>query len=191
MDPSVTTLLKKHSDYFQEQDNGRIVCTLNNHSLPASRQALETFVKGQLYCSLTCQVMQAKLDTVKKHMSGKRFTAAKAEFEEDKRELMEEPDVDDSANSEEADQDADVELSHNVQDDSASPMEEDTLPDAACPVISPNQVQLSPDHTDAALAAEAVSKAGRKRKQQDSSTHQLPRSRGKSNKRKAKQLNGT
>lgn len=45
MDPSVAALLKKHSKYFQEQDNGRIVCTLNGHSLPASRQALETFVK--------------------------------------------------------------------------------------------------------------------------------------------------
>lgn len=104
---------------------------------------------------------------------------------------MEEPDVEDSANSEEADQDADVEPSHNVQDDSALPMEEDTLPDAACPVISSDQVQLSPDHVDLVLAAEAASTAGRKRKQQDSSMHQLPRSRGKSNKRKAKQLNGT
>ena len=74
-----------------------------------------------------------------------------------------------------ADQDADVELSHNVQDDSALPMEEDTLPDAACPVISPNQVQTSLDHADAVLAAEAASKPGRKRKQQDSSMHQLPR----------------
>ncbi len=33
--------------------------------------------RGQLYCALTCQVMQAKLETVKKHMSGKRFAAAK------------------------------------------------------------------------------------------------------------------
>lgn len=74
-----------------------------------------------------------------------------------------------------ADQDADVEPSHNVQDDSALPMEEDTLPDAACPVISSDQVQLSPDHVDLVLAAEAASTAGRKRKQQDSSMHQLPR----------------
>lgn len=54
-------------------------------------------------------------------------------------------------------------------------MEEDAVPDAACPVISPNQVQLSPDHADVVLAAEAASTAGRKRKQQDSSMHQLPR----------------
>ena len=45
MDPSVTAILAKHKEYFQEQENGRIVCTLNNHSLPASRQALEAFVK--------------------------------------------------------------------------------------------------------------------------------------------------
>ncbi len=68
--------------------------------------------------------MQAKLETVKKHMSGKRFAAAKgtpslcdtlapsaldarsaglrcyaAEFETDNRELMEEPDVSDTASS--------------------------------------------------------------------------------------------
>ena len=64
--------------------------------------------------------MQAKLDTVKKHMTGKRFNAAKgklwvrttwgaafdtatdfvngraAEFEKDERELMEEPDIETS-----------------------------------------------------------------------------------------------
>ena len=64
--------------------------------------------------------MQAKLDTVKKHMNGKRFNAAKgksviaadmdtplgkltdtsfghvAEFEKDERELMEEPDLETS-----------------------------------------------------------------------------------------------
>lgn len=64
--------------------------------------------------------MQAKLDTVKKHMTGKRFNAAKgtscakqhkaastvqqltpvfchvAEFENDERELMEEPDIETS-----------------------------------------------------------------------------------------------
>ena len=45
MDPSVTELLHKHKDYFEVQDNGRLVCMLNKHSLPPSRQALETFVK--------------------------------------------------------------------------------------------------------------------------------------------------
>ncbi|KAL3141692.1 hypothetical protein ABBQ32_004379 [Trebouxia sp. C0010 RCD-2024] len=45
MDPSVTELLGKHKGYFEAQDNGRLVCTLNKHSLPPSRQALETFVK--------------------------------------------------------------------------------------------------------------------------------------------------
>lgn len=77
--------------------------------------------RDQLYCSLTCQVMHAKLETVKKHMTGKRFNAAKsksyakyqfiftvcntaadtaschiAEFENDERELMEEPDIETS-----------------------------------------------------------------------------------------------
>ena len=45
MDPSVTELLHKHKDYFEVRDNGRLVCMLNEHSLPPSRQALETFVK--------------------------------------------------------------------------------------------------------------------------------------------------
>ena len=45
MDPHVVALLSKHKSYLQEEGSGRIVCTLNNHSLPASRQALETFIK--------------------------------------------------------------------------------------------------------------------------------------------------
>lgn len=45
MDPGVTELLQNHKGYFEVQDNGRLVCTLNKHSLPASHQALETFVK--------------------------------------------------------------------------------------------------------------------------------------------------
>ena len=45
MDPGVTELLVKHKGYFEVEANGRLVCTLNQHSLPPSRQALETFVK--------------------------------------------------------------------------------------------------------------------------------------------------
>lgn len=45
MDPGVTELLQKHKGFFEVQDNGRLVCTLNEHSLPPSRHALETFVK--------------------------------------------------------------------------------------------------------------------------------------------------
>ena len=49
-----------------------------NHSCQGSRvHTCSICCRDQLYCSLTCQVMQAKLDTVKKHMSGKRFEAAK------------------------------------------------------------------------------------------------------------------
>ncbi|DBA89088.1 hypothetical protein WJX77_002600 [Trebouxia sp. C0004] len=223
MDPSVVTLLEKHRKYFKEQENGRIVCTLNNHSLPASRQALETFINGkkyaqlkkkadaaaalqkfepfllpsrnfpgQLYCALTCQVMQAKLETVKKHMNGKRFAAAKAEFETDNRELMEEPDVSDTASSgqdqDEAEQALDAELAIDVQDDGASLMEGDVLPEAACPGTLP-----AGDRADDAvnLASEATTKGGHKRKQQHSSTNKLPRTRGKPIKRKVRQSNGT
>lgn len=45
MDPAVTDLLDQHKEYFEVQGNGRLVCILNQHSLPASRQALDTFVK--------------------------------------------------------------------------------------------------------------------------------------------------
>ena len=45
MDPAVTELLDKHKQYFEVQGNGRLVCLLNNHSLPPGRQALETFIK--------------------------------------------------------------------------------------------------------------------------------------------------
>lgn len=223
MDPSVSALLEKHRKYFQEQENGRIVCTLNKHSLPASRQALETFINGrkyaqlkktadeaaalqkfepfllpsrnfpgQLYCALTCQVMQAKLETVKKHMSGKRFAAAKAEFETDNRELMEEPDISDTASSgqdqEEAEQALDAELAIHVQDDGASPMEADILPEAACLGTLPADDRA--DHT-VIVVSEASTKGGHKRKQQHSSTHKLPRARGKPIKRKTRQSNGT
>ena len=45
MDPGVIELLHKHKGFFDVQDSGRLVCTLNKHSLPPSRQALEAFVK--------------------------------------------------------------------------------------------------------------------------------------------------
>ncbi|DBB11468.1 TPA: hypothetical protein ACH3X3_006877 [Trebouxia sp. C0006] len=148
--------------------------------------------RGQLYCALTCQVMQAKLETVKKHMSGKRFAAAKAEFETDNRELMEEPDVSDTASSgqdqEEAEQAIDAELAIDVQDDGASPMEEDVLPEAACPEILSTEGQADDTVT---VVSETSTKTGLKRKQQHSSTHKLPRPRGKPIKRKARQSNGT
>lgn len=204
MDPAVTELLDQHKEYFEVQGNGRLVCILNQHSLPASRQALDTFVNGkkygqlrkkaeeakslsrfepflvasknfpgQLYCSLTCQVMQAKLDTVKKHMSGKRFNAAKAGFEKDERELMEEPDIETSAENEDA-----------------SPMEEDEQAAAASSISLPDIVDVVAMSDDTRLVAPATAdkpdvKVGQKRKQQDSSTNQLPRNRGKPGKRKA------
>lgn len=53
------------------------VTVLFNATMSAFNEKFCCGCRGQLYCSLTCQVMQEKLDTVKKHMSGKRFAAAK------------------------------------------------------------------------------------------------------------------
>lgn len=44
MDPQVADLLRTHAAYLQLRD-GRVVCSLNDHSLPPTAQAIETFVK--------------------------------------------------------------------------------------------------------------------------------------------------
>lgn len=44
MDPKVAVLLRSHADYLEQRGN-RVVCSLNDHSLPATVQAIETFVK--------------------------------------------------------------------------------------------------------------------------------------------------
>lgn len=53
----------------------------------------------KLFCSLTCQVMNKTVDNVRKHMKGRRFIQAKEEFEQDKRELLEEPELEASEGS--------------------------------------------------------------------------------------------
>lgn len=44
MDPKVVNLLRTHAD-FLELKGSRVVCSLNDHSLPATVQAIQTFVK--------------------------------------------------------------------------------------------------------------------------------------------------
>lgn len=49
MDSQVADLLRAHAKYLQLQGS-RVVCSLNDHSLPATVQAIETFVKcGNAY----------------------------------------------------------------------------------------------------------------------------------------------
>lgn len=71
-----------------------------------------------------------------------------------------------------AEQALDAELASNVQADGASPMEEDVLPEAACPEILSTDDQANVTVT---VVSETSTKAGLKRKQRDSSTHKLPR----------------
>ena len=51
MDPNVADLLRKHAKYLELQGS-RVVCSLNDHSLPATVQAIETFVKYGYACVL-------------------------------------------------------------------------------------------------------------------------------------------
>ena len=71
-----------------------------------------------------------------------------------------------------AEQALDAELDIDVQDDGVSLMEEDVLPEAACPSTLP-----ADDRADATVTvvSEAPPKGGHKRKQQHSSTNKLPR----------------
>ena len=71
-----------------------------------------------------------------------------------------------------AEQAIDAELAIDVQDDGASPMEEDVLPEAACPEILSTEGQADDTVT---VVSETSTKTGLKRKQQHSSTHKLPR----------------
>jgi len=71
-----------------------------------------------------------------------------------------------------AEQAIDAELAIDVQDDGASPMEEDVLPEAACPEILSTDDQADDTVT---VVSEASTKGGHKRKQQHSSTNKLPR----------------
>ena len=71
-----------------------------------------------------------------------------------------------------AEQALDAELAIHVQDDGASPMEADILPEAACLGTLPADDRA--DHT-VIVVSEASTKGGHKRKQQHSSTHKLPR----------------
>ncbi len=65
-----------------------------------------------------------------------------------------------------------AELATDVQDDGASPMEQDVLPEAACPEILSTDAQANDTVT---VVSETSTKAGHKRKQQHSSTNKLPR----------------
>ncbi len=71
-----------------------------------------------------------------------------------------------------AEQALDAELAINVQDDGASPMAEDIMPEAACLGTLP-----ADDRADdtVIVVSEASTKGGHKRKQQHSSTNKLPR----------------
>jgi len=71
-----------------------------------------------------------------------------------------------------AEQALDAELAIDVLDDGASPMEEDVLPEAACPGTLPADDRADDTVT---VISEASTKAGHKRKQQHSSTTKLPR----------------
>ncbi len=81
MDPGVTELLVKHQGYFEVQANGRLVCTLNKHSLPPSRQALETFVRWEQVAAARPQTL---LSACTAFCSGKKYAQLRRKAEEAK-----------------------------------------------------------------------------------------------------------
>lgn len=129
MDKSVAALVKEQGDnYFSELPNGKLLCSLNGHEVPARLDALQSFTRGskylrmksaadakkvlakyepflvksrnfedKLYCSLTCQLLGMSVAAVRQHMRGKKFQRAKAKFEADETDLVDEPPLDSKA----------------------------------------------------------------------------------------------
>lgn len=50
--------------------------------------------RDKLYCSLTCQLLEKSVAAVRQHMRGKKFQRAKAKFEADEADLVDEPPLD-------------------------------------------------------------------------------------------------
>lgn len=58
-------------------------------------------VPGMLFCALTGELLNARIEEVKQHMKGKKFGRARDRFQQDRQELLEEPDMQDGSYMEE------------------------------------------------------------------------------------------
>lgn len=45
LDPQLQQLLEQHKAYFSVQDNGKILCTINGHTLPPRHEEVSKFIQ--------------------------------------------------------------------------------------------------------------------------------------------------
>lgn len=45
LDPQLQQLLEQHKAHFSVQDNGKILCTINGHTLPPRHEEVSKFIQ--------------------------------------------------------------------------------------------------------------------------------------------------
>ncbi|KAK9824035.1 hypothetical protein WJX72_007190 [[Myrmecia] bisecta] len=80
------------------------------YKLKEERDALTAFApfivpsrnyEDKFFCALTCQLINARLKTIKQHMQGKKFKVSKEAYENGQHKLLEEPLLESSEETEE------------------------------------------------------------------------------------------